>query len=213
MKWVERDGGRHPVVYVSPYSHASYFEARTHPYPIGIDHPAGGGPEDWLPVERFGDWVNWPGQWGNSERKIAKRIGNGPSSPSRQNPKWASPAAFQEKLRRRWLLAKIGQLMHFVGKLSFPPPPELSARMVGARCVVGYRTPGRRARHLYLTVHDGKRVVSSRTVRCAGDGGEEIIRLEGVPGEPVVCGSTFNRLRQRSEVADTVVAREDPAQP
>ena len=56
-------------------------------------------------------------------------------------------------------------------------------------------------------------MLSSRTIRCAGDGGEEIIRLERVPGEPVVCGSTFNRLRQRSDVADTVAAQEDPAQP
>ena len=97
MEWVERDGGRHPVVYVSPYSHASYFESGAHPYPIGTDHPAGGGPEDWLPVEGFGPWVNWPGHWGNSERVIAKRIGNGPSSPSRQNPKWESPGGVPAK--------------------------------------------------------------------------------------------------------------------
>ena len=66
VEWVERDGGRHPVVYVSPLSHASYFEAGTHPYPIGIDHPYGDGPEAWLPVELFGDWVKWPGRWGNA---------------------------------------------------------------------------------------------------------------------------------------------------
>ena len=142
---------------------------------------------------------------------IAKRIGNGPSSPSRQNPKWESPAAFQRKLRLRWLRAKIGWLMYLVGKLSFPPPPELSARIVGHRCVVSYATPSRRSRHLYITVHDGQRVVSSRTVRCAGDGGEEIMRLDRVPGEPVVCGSTFNRLRQRSDLAEAVPSPEGPA--
>jgi hypothetical protein len=211
MEWVERGGGRHPVVYVAPYSHASYFEDGAHPYPVGIDHPTGGGREDWLPVEHFGDWVNWPGHWGNSERVIANRIGNGPSSPSRQNPKWDNPAAFQRKLRLRWLRAKIGRLMYLVGKLTFPPPPELSARVQGHRCVVTYRTPGRRSRHLYLTVHDGQRVVASRRVRCAGEGAEETIRLERVPAEPVVCGSTFNRLRQRSDLVETVAAQEGPA--
>jgi VPS62-like protein len=211
MEWVDRDGGRHPVVYVSPYSHASYFEDGAHPYPVGIDHPAGGGPEDWLPLERFGDWVNWPGHWGNSERVIAKRVGNGPSSPSRQNPKWESPAAFQRKLRLRWLRAKIGRLMYLVGKLTFPPRPQLSARMEGRRCVVSYQTPGRRSRHLYLTVHDGERVIASRTIRCAGEGAEEIIRLERVPEKTVVWGSTFNRLRQRSELVSAVAAQEGQA--
>ena len=92
VEWVERDGGRHPVAYVSPLSHASYFEAGTHPYPIGIDHPYGDGPEAWPEVAEFGDWVQWPGRWGNSERVIATRIGNGPPSPSRQSSKWKRPS-------------------------------------------------------------------------------------------------------------------------
>ena len=37
-EWVERDGGRHPVVYVSPLSHASYFEA--HASLPGRDRPS-----------------------------------------------------------------------------------------------------------------------------------------------------------------------------
>ena len=79
-EWIERDGARHPVVYVSPLSHAAYFESGTHPYPIGIDHPYGDGPESWPAVEPFGDWVHWPGRWGNTERVIARKIGNGPPS-------------------------------------------------------------------------------------------------------------------------------------
>ena len=67
MEWSDRDDGPHPVVYVAPLSHASYFEARTHPYPVGID-PYGDGPELLPPVVPFGDWVDWPGRWGNSER-------------------------------------------------------------------------------------------------------------------------------------------------
>src|SRR5215208_3250770 len=116
VEWVERDGGRHPVAYVAPLSHASYFEAGTHPYPIGIDHPYGDGPETWLPVEHFGDWVHWPGRWGNAERVIARRIGNGPPSPSCQGSKWTSPAAFQRKMGRRKFRAVLGRLFYHLGK-------------------------------------------------------------------------------------------------
>ena len=207
VEWVERDGGRHPVVYVAPMSHASYFTSGTHPYPIGIDHPYGDGPEDWLPVEEFGDWVRWPGRWGNAERVIAQRIGNGPPSPSAQGSKWTSPAAFQGKLRRRKLRSVAGDLLYRLGKPFYPLPPELSARLEGRRCTVEYRlrsTGRRRSRHLYLTVHDGERVIASRAVRTAGDAGTEIFRLTGPPREPRIWGSTFNRVRQRSDLAEAV---------
>jgi hypothetical protein len=203
MEWIERDGGRHPVVYVSPLSHASYFESGTHPYPIGIDHPYGDGPESWLPVEPFGDWVEWPGRWGNSERVIARRIGNGPPSPSRQS-KWTSPAAFQRKLGRRKFRALLGRLLHFLGKPFYPNPPELSASVDGNQVIVAYRlvnTRLRRSRHLYLTVHDGERVIASRRVRNAEDGDRAIFRLPEVPAPLEVWGSTFNGVRQRSDPA------------
>jgi hypothetical protein len=205
VEWIVRDGGRHPVVYVSPLSHASYFEAGTHPYPVGIDHPYGDGPEASLPVEGFGDWVHWPGRWGNSERVIAQRVGNGPPSPSRQSSKWASPAAFQRKMGRRTFRAVLGRLLFRLGKPFYPNPPELSARREGRRYVVGYRldnTRLRRSRHLYLTIHDGERVIASRAVRRAGDSGSEIFRLSDGPTSPGVFGSTWNRVRQRSDLAE-----------
>jgi len=203
-EWVQRDGGRHPVVYVSPLSHASYFKAGTHPYPVGIDHPYGDGPEAWLPVEAFGDWVRWPGRWGNAERVIAQRVGNGPPSPSRQGSKWTGPAAFQGKLRRRRFRALLGGLLHWLGTPFYPLPPALSARLEGRRCTVDYRvqnTGRQRSRHLYLTVHDGERVIASRAVRCAGDAGTETFRLTEAPRSAQVWGSTFNRVRQRSKLA------------
>ena len=209
VEWVERDGSRHPVVYVAPHSHASYFEPRTHPYPIGIDHPYGDGPEDWLPVEEFGDWVNWPGRWGNAERVIAQRIGNGPPSPSCQEPKWTSPAAFQSKMGRRKPRALLGRLLQRLATPFYPLQPELSARLEGRRCIVEYavRNTGlRRSRHLLLTVHDGERVVASRAVRCAGDAGSEIFRLSAAPSSPQVWGSTFNRVRQRSDLAEAALS-------
>ncbi len=208
-EWVERDGGRHPVVYVSPLSHASYFAAGTHPYPVGIDHPYGDGPEAWLEVEPFGDWVQWPGRWGNAERVIARKIGNGPPSPARQTSKWTSPAAFQRKLGRRKLRAVLGRLLHRIGEAFYPNPPRLDARLEGRRCIVDYRlesTSTRRSRHLYLTVHDGERVIASRAVRCAGNSGTEILRLSEPRAAVLVLGSTFNRVRQRSDLAEAAVS-------
>jgi hypothetical protein len=207
-EWVERDGGRHPVVYVAPLSHASYFESGTHPYPIGIDHPYGDGPEAWPPLEPFGDWVNWPGRWGNAEHVIAYRIGNGPPSPSRQGSKWTAPAAFARQMGRRKLRALLGRLLYRLGKPFFPNPPQLGARLEGARCIVDYRLENsslRRSRHLYLTVHDGERVIASRAVRYEGDSGTEIFRLASPPACVVVLGSTFNRVRQRSDLAEARV--------
>jgi hypothetical protein len=204
VEWIERDGSRHPVVYVSPLSHACYFEARTHPYPIGIDHPYGDGPEAWLELEPFGDWVRWPGRWGNSERVIARRIGNGPPSPSRQDVKWTSPASFQRKTRRRKLRALLGRGLHRLGRPFYPNPPELRARREGKRCLVEYRlrnTTWRRSRHLYLTAHDGERVVASRALRGARDSDIEILRLPYAPASLEIWGSTFNWVRQRSDLA------------
>ena len=66
-------------------------------------------------MEPFGDWVRWPGRWGNSERVIAQKIGNGPPTPSRQGSKWTSPAAFQAKMRRRKFRALLGRLFHRLG--------------------------------------------------------------------------------------------------
>jgi len=209
VEWVEWDGGRHPVAYVSPLSHASYFEAGTHPYPIGIDHPYGDGPECCPNVEPFGDWVRWPGRWGNSERVIARRIGNGPPTPSRQGSKWKSPAAFQRKMGRRKFRALLGRLLYRLGKPFYPNPPALRARLQGKNCIVDFRltnTRLRRSRHLYLTVHEGERVIASRAVRYAGDSGTEILRLSHVPESVEVLGSTWNRMRQRSDLAEAALS-------
>jgi hypothetical protein len=50
--------------------------------------------------------------------------------------------------------------------------------------------------HLYLTVQDGERVVASRTLHGPGRQGGASFRLP----RPEVWGSTFNRLRQRSDL-------------
>jgi hypothetical protein len=102
-----------------------------------------------------------------------------------------------------WFWLYLGRLLHRLGERFYPNPPELSTRLDGRRCTVEYRmrnTRGRRSRHLYLTVHDGERVIASRVVRDAGDSGAEILRLPHVPASPEVWGSTFNGVRQRSDL-------------
>jgi hypothetical protein len=213
VEFVERGGRRHPVVYVSPYSHASYFGPGTHPYVLGIDHPYGDGPEALLPVEPFGDWARWPGRWGNSERVIARRIGNGPPSPGHQGSKWRSAAAFHRATKRRRLRASMGRLLHFVGRGTYPRPPEVRLRIEGRRAVVDYRLVQerwRRSRHVYLTVHDGERVIASRAVRGARQSDSEMLLLPRVPERPELWASSFNRLRQRSELAHAESERTAP---
>ena len=87
IEWIERDGGHHPVVYVAPLSHASYFEPRTHPYPIGIDHPYGDGPEVLAPVVPFGDLGRMAGALG--------QLGARDRAPHRQRPAQPLPPAPQ----------------------------------------------------------------------------------------------------------------------
>jgi hypothetical protein len=205
IEWTEREGGPHPVVYVAPLSHASYFEPRTHPYPIGIDHPYGDGPEVLAPVVPFGAWAEWPGRWGNSERVIAYRIGNGPPSPSCQLPKWDRPALFHARVNRRRLRSALGRLAHWAGGATYPRAPELAASFDGRTCTIDYRVEStflRHARHLHLTVHDGERVLANRTVRKAPREGTERLRLPVAPQDPAVWGTTFNGVRQRSDLAE-----------
>ena len=208
VEWIERDGGRHPVVYVAALSHASYFESGTHPYFPGIDHAYGDGPEAWLPVEPFGAWNEWPGLWGSREHVIAGNVGMPPRSPSHQG-KWKDPVAVQKKKSRRLQLLT-RRLFHGPGRAFYPLAPELSARLEGRRCIVEYRfrqRPWRRSRHLLLTVHDGERVIASRTIRAAGDADTATFRLVEDPEDPRVAATTWNKARQRSDLTEVTPAR------
>jgi hypothetical protein len=208
LEFVADGADWHPVVYVAPLSHASYFEAQSHPYLIGIDHPYGDGPKASPPIAEFGAWNAWPGHWGSSERVIAGRIGNGPASPGNQGRKWTSPARWHGSMRRRWARVLLGTWVHALGTLSFPPSPEIDARIehIGpdAHAVIKYRLAGRgfrQARHLYITVHDGDNVIASRALKGARTPGRSTVRLPYSPEHCVVYASAFNRLRQRSDLA------------
>jgi hypothetical protein len=212
VEWADPDAKRHPVVYVAPLSHASYFQARSHPYFPGIDPPYGDGPEDVLPVEPFDSWNEWPGRWGSREHMVAggRFGGEPPRSPSKQG-KWKDPAGWQRKKPRWNLQLVVRWLLHGPGRLFYPKAPELTARLEGTRCTVEYelrQRPWRRSRHLHLSVHDGDRVVASRTVPCAaGKPKPQVFRLPEAPSDPRVFGTTWNRLRQRSELKPATLTR------
>jgi hypothetical protein len=53
-----------------------------------------------------------------------------------------------------------------------------------------------------LTVLEGERVIASRTARYAGESGTEILRLSHAPASFEVWGSTWNRVRQRSDLVE-----------
>jgi hypothetical protein len=189
------DGGWHPIVYVAPLSHACYFEARSHVYRIGIDHPYGDGAEIEPPVRQFGDWADWPGRWGNSEWAVAGE-GRGPESPGCQMQRWRQPDRFDEKASGggRGLL---GRLVHLLGNATCPPPPEIVAERTPAGVRVEYAL--RRARYLYITLHEGEEIVRSRVLENVKNSGVAAFPMSAIPDGLVVHASAFNLIRQRSD--------------
>jgi hypothetical protein len=196
------DGGWHPIVYVAPLSHACYFEARSHVYVLGIDHPYGDGQRLLPEVREFGDWADWPGRWGNSEWAVLRQ-GAGPPGPGRQTLKWHTPDRFDAEASGagRGLM---GWLVHQLGYVSAPPPPSIAAHRTPAGVQVEYEL--RRARHIYITLHRGPNIVRSRTIYAGKQ--QDVVRfpMGAVPDVIVAHASAFNRLRQRSDRVEAPVA-------
>ena len=203
VDWVERDGGRHPWCTSRRYSHASYFKARTHPYFSASTTPMATGPRRGC-LSCFGDWVNWPGHWGNTERGSRR----GSATARRAHPAraevdrpgaWATGCVVATGRARA-----LGRLMQRLGTPFYPRRPERPpvSRAAAATSTTECAMNGqRRARHLYITVHDGERVIAAGRAERAGDHGTEILRLTGEPEALAVWGSTYNRVRQRSDLA------------
>ena len=216
-KW-ERDTNR-PVVYLAPFSHAAYFEAVTHFYGTGVDNPAANGPEVLPDVEPFGDWVAWPGRWGGDlgRKIVGTRVGRSPRSPGCQGH-YLDPAAFERRQGRRagsTLILLVSQALYSIGKLTVPRTPVIERVDLDGDAVVHYacpRSPLRKPRHVVISVHDAadeeQRVVA-------------LVRLRGrtfLPVRPravslplvdevercIVRVSVYNRMRQRSPVAEVV---------
>jgi hypothetical protein len=213
----ETDGGTHPVVYVAPFSHASYFEAGTHFYLGGTDNPDGKAVEPLSAIEELGAWLSWPGRWGNSRGVLPewsglKLGGRSPASPGRQGKRWSDPDAFHREAEERRPLHE--RRLWKLGRATYPREPELEAvRVEGREAVVDYRTAGNRVQQpsrLLVTVHDaaapGEPVLASAAPRVEGRRGEARVPLPRVPGQPLVRVSAFNGLRQRSNVVERTLA-------
>jgi hypothetical protein len=106
-------------------------------------------------------------------------------------------------MRRRALRAWVGRALHFLGRATYPRGPRVEARLEGRRCVIAFElqnTALRRSRRLYLTIHEDDRVIGSRIVRRAPVRGDEVVLLPHAPDRVTVWASTFNLMRQRSEL-------------
>jgi hypothetical protein len=198
-----------PVVYIAPLSHASYFNPNSHPYFFGIDHPYADGPAATdLPVVAFGPWVDWEGRWGSTERTIGGRIGGGPRSPRWQNPKWERPAIWHRRMRYRRVRALLGRAMHALGRLTYPIPPRITASPEGGTVQVRWELDGRgsrRGRHLYITLHERHFVIASRIVENAEGRGATSLLVPAECRPTAVIASAYNRIRQRSDIAQAAL--------
>jgi hypothetical protein len=212
MDFAEDDPNR-PIVYVAPFSHASYFKPGSQPYVLGLDDPRADGPPADLPLAELGDWASWPGKWGNPERSIAGRVGRGPSSPAHQGQKWGDPGAWHQRLRYRRFRVLLGRVVHRLGFLTYPhEPASVVARADGNRVTVEWElAPRRRGRHLYVTLHQGHLVIATRRVRAAGRTGETSLRVPDGRTPTSLTVSVYNRMRQRSVPKSTAVAAPEAA--
>lgn len=204
---VDKEGDR-PRVYVAMLSHALYFEHGTQPYPGGIDHPYPGGPAPDATVEPFGPWATWGGRWGDRVRVMRGRFGNPPQSPGRQTLRWETPADFKDG-GWRWASRAFRRVAHFAGTATYPLDPGLQARLEGDEVVATYTLPsGRRGgRHVYLSVHtaDGAHVLATRRFEGSPRSATTHFRVPDAGAGTIVRVSSFNRIRQRSNVVSVAV--------
>jgi hypothetical protein len=193
-------GCRHPVAFVAPFSHASYFEAGTHLHPPITDNPDGACFDGLPEVQPFGPWSAWPGHWGGS----TSRFSTSPRSPECQGDQW-SQARFQEKGRRR--KRREERLMWRLGRATFPSTPLIeSAVSEGDTIVIDWRVEPsrwwRQPRWILLTVESTSkgRLLAKRVIRASGPTGHTRIPITtGQVQNVAVRTSAFNRIRQRSD--------------
>jgi hypothetical protein len=210
--------GVHPVVYVAPFSHASYFDSRTHWHPGGPETADGRGP-NYLPrIERFGPWATWPGRWGNSAGVLAslsggKLGGRSPPSPGAQTGRWLRPTEFHQQAERKRPFGAVDRAAWSVGSRTYPNAPRLEGVTLRGRALGGEyvleRSLLRRPTQLYLTVHDagsdGAPVLLSVAVEVKGERGRFELDLPREVARCLIRASAFNSLRQRSDGIEIAV--------
>lgn len=202
---VEHSLRSRPVVYISPFTHACYFESGTHPSRAGVDTAYGDGPDVTPFLELFGPWVMWPGRWGGT----ASRAALSPRGPATHKA-WRSPERYHRDTAR--VPRRLRRLVHAAGRFLYPRAPRLDVELEPGRektrAVVSYMIPRvglRRPQCLYVTIHsadDEEQVLAGRVLRVPGvEAGQTIIALSGHVDECVVRTTAYTRLRFRSDVA------------
>jgi hypothetical protein len=205
-----RDGRDRLVVFVAPFSHASYFRPGTVFYAGGTDSPDRLGPCELPAVEPFGAWASWPGRWGGTG---APRKLHSPRSPACQGgTKWSDPDAFHTLLPRVKLLHRLGRAVWRIGKRTFPLAPEVDAAIEGDYVHVRYATPTivRRGSHLYVSAHDPdtRQLVAGPVIERRRRGtGELRLDLKRDVDRCVVHATAYNFLRQTSYPGTTEARR------
>ena len=216
---VRKHDGTHPVVYLAPFSHAAYFRPETHFYGTGVDNPAKDGPGLLVDLEPFGDWVSWPGRWGGDlgRKIVGTRVGRSPRSPGCQGH-YIDPAAFERRQGRRpWSSAilALSKVLYRLGNATVPRQPVIERVELDGDVRVAYACPRtllRRPRHVVITVHDAddleQRVVALVQLRgrnfLPNLAREVSLPLTDDVRRCFVRVSVYNRLRQRSSVAEVV---------
>lgn len=196
----DSDGTERVVVFVAPFSHASYYRPGTKFSAGGTDNPDVLGPRVLPEVEPFGAWASWPGLWGATRgRGLAS-----PPGPACQGAKWAEPDRFHRLSLSLKLWQKALKGLWIAGHLTYPRRPRIEARIEGGvlRGEVAKSGIFRRGRHLYITAHavDDRRLVAGpRVVRNV----RKVHRFEIDLREPVdrcnVYATAYNVWRQTSD--------------
>jgi hypothetical protein len=198
------DGRESPVVYISPISHAFYFEPGGHWSREGPDS-AGGELGPVIPVlEPFGPWVAWPGRWGGMR--------DSPRGPA-FHPAWTHPSRYLgrapslERFARRINAIAYPKLLDLDGELTGPPGMR--------RALIHYRlvpAPLRRAAHLYVTINtddDEMQVVANHVFEATGASGTIDVPVPPGMESCVVVVSPFSFLRVRGDPLATRVCAND----
>jgi hypothetical protein len=160
MTLEHREGRERIVVFVAPFSHASYFATGTQFYAGGTDGPDELGPRVLPDVEPFGAWACWPGRWGGSPKS--------PHGPACQGAKWARPDRYHQLQRTLKLWQRALRGLWVAGHLTYPRRPRIEASIDGdvIRGEVERSRAFRRGRHLYVTAHapEDRRLVAGPIV-------------------------------------------------
>jgi hypothetical protein len=208
MRLQQEDGHERIVVFVAPFSHASYYSTGTKFYAGGTDSPDELGPLELPDVEPFGAWASWPGRWGGSR----KRSGTSPEGPACQGSKWSNPDRYHALQRSVKLWQRALKGLWVAGHLTYPRRPSITARIDGTVVRGTFAKGGliRRGRHLYVSAHSvgDRRLVGGPSIEDhVGGSGRFELELRSALDRCLVHATAYNRFRQTSETATVEAER------